>query len=272
MEIKRYTEANRLAWNEVTPIHQKARKIDLKKAFSSKGFSTLDDLVRSQLTSLPVKDKTVAQLCCNNGREALSLVNLGAKEAVGFDISDEAIKEAEELRAISGLDCRFIRTDVYDIGREFYNRFDVVFTSIGVLPWMPDLDGFFAVASNLLKDGGTLLMYESHPFIYMLATSGDKEFDPGSPAKPVYSYFKDDPLVHNDGIDYIGKSRYKAKMVYEFTVRLSDMLNAIVRAGIDIMEFNEYGHDLCGAFDELAKEKLVPLSFILKGTRRSRLP
>lgn len=67
----------------------------------------------------------------------MSLINIGAESGVGFDISDEAIKEANELKEISGLNCDFIRTDVYDIDEKYNNRFDLVYISIGQFSTTP---------------------------------------------------------------------------------------------------------------------------------------
>jgi len=95
MDIRKYTSANRDAWNEVAPIHQNARKEDYEELFRKKDYSTLDDIITSKLIEVELE---VAQLCCNNGREVLSLINMGAQYGAGFDISDEAIKEANELK------------------------------------------------------------------------------------------------------------------------------------------------------------------------------
>lgn len=265
--IKKYTEANRLAWNEVTPIHQKARKINLKKEFARRGFSVLDEYATAKLAEIGLAGKRVAQICCNNGRETLSLINIGAKSAIGFDISDEAIKEARELADIAGLDCEFVRTDVYDIGEEYYSTFDLAFITIGALPWMPDLNRFFEVVAGILKDNGYLVIYEQHPFGYMLAMEGDDDYDPDNPLKIVHSYFREEPWINNTGIDYIGKSKYKAETSYDFTVTLTKIINAVAENGIMIKEFTEYNHDISTDFENLKEESRIPKSYMLIGKK-----
>ncbi len=263
MDIKKYTEANRHSWNEVTPIHQKARKVNLKDEFKKPGFSTLDNVITSKLKELAIDGKRVAQLCCNNGRETLSLVNTGAESAVGFDISDETIKEANELAEISKLNCRFVRTDVYDIGEEYFNQFDLIYISIGALYWLPDLTRFFKISANMLKSKGSLVTYESHPFTNMLAMEVDKEFDKKDPAKIIFTYFREEPWISNDGIDYIGKTTYKSKTNYGWAYKLSDIMNAIIKGGLVIKEFYEYAHDTSTDFKNLEKDGRLPLSYIL---------
>ena len=270
MDLKKYTDANREAWNEATLKHQEARakkNNNLKEKIAQKGFSTLDKYETAKLNEIGLAGKKVAQVCCNNGQETLSLVNLGAESAVGFDISDEAIKEARELAEISGLNCEFVRTDIYDIGDEFKESFDLIFITIGAMGWMPDLNKYFQVVSKMLRTGGHLAIYEHHPFCYMLACSDEDEFVQDDPLKIIYSYFRTDPWVGNDGIDYIGGTKYKAKTSYDFIQTLSTVINSIAGNSIRIKEFNEYSHDISLGFPEHAKEGKVPLSYILVGVK-----
>ncbi|MED0673036.1 class I SAM-dependent methyltransferase [Aneurinibacillus aneurinilyticus] len=265
MSIKKYTEANRKAWNEVTPIHQQARNIDLKEKFSTKGFSLLDEVITEKLKEINIQDKTVAQLCCNNGIELLSIINLGAKSGTGFDISDYAIQEANELAQVSHLPCTFIRTDVYDIGKEHAGQYDLVYISIGALTWLPDLQRFFTIVSDLLKKEGMLLIYDMHPFLNMFAVKGEAEFE--APLKVAFSYYKNDPWVSYEGIDYIGGTTYKSRPNYSFSHTLSSLLNSIMKSGIHIKEFSEYHHDISCLFGHLEEENKLPLSYILVGSK-----
>jgi len=216
---------------------------------------------------LSIAGKRVAQLSCNNGRETLSMLNLGAASAVGFDISDEAINEARELAAVSGLNCEFIRTDVYDIGHEFDRSFELIYISIGALGWLPDLDGFLGIVSRLLKSAGVVVFYEAHPFVEMLACENEKDYDPSNPMKIVYSYFKDDPWIDDTGIDYIGKSTYKSKLCYNFPYKISDLINGLIKNGISISEFTEYPHSIDDVRVLLEKEGKLPLCYILVGRK-----
>ena len=92
-DLKRYTEANRAAWNEVMPLHQRAAKEKWTESFSRPGFVALDEAEIELWQQVGLPSKRVAQLLCNNGVELMSLKNMGAEECVGFDISDEAIKD-----------------------------------------------------------------------------------------------------------------------------------------------------------------------------------
>src|ERR1700690_1135037 len=130
-KLKQYTEANRAAWNEVMPRHRQAAKEKLDKLVSQPGFVRLDEVEIELLQQVGLKGKSVVHLCCNNGIELMSLKNMGAAECVGFDISEEAIKEAGERAAQSRIDCQFIRSDVYELDVRYAGQFDLVYISAG---------------------------------------------------------------------------------------------------------------------------------------------
>ncbi|MBN1298326.1 MAG: class I SAM-dependent methyltransferase, partial [Actinobacteria bacterium] len=119
------------------PRHQSVKKEYWDKKFLQPGYSCLKNKETEILFRIGISGKDVVQLCCNNGVELLSLKNLGAKNTTGFDISDEAIKEAKERSALSGINSDFIRTDIYDIKEKYNSSFDICYISAGVLFWMP---------------------------------------------------------------------------------------------------------------------------------------
>ncbi|MNI12725.1 bifunctional 3-demethylubiquinone-9 3-methyltransferase/ 2-octaprenyl-6-hydroxy phenol methylase [compost metagenome] len=265
LNLKTYTESNRNAWNEVNPIHQKHNPINLKEAIQTKGFNALDEHITRTLLQLGLHGKNVAQLCCNNGREVLSMVNLGAQSGTGFDISDSAIEEAQELAKTSGLPCTFVRTDVYDIDSIHSNQYDLIYISIGALTWLPDLHKFFSIASTLLKKDGALVIYEIHPLLNMLAMEDEPEFE--DPLKIAFSYFKSDPWINNTGIDYVGNTTYDAQTSYSFSHTLASIFNAIIQSGIHITEYEEHSHDISCIFTHLEKENKLPMCYTLIGKK-----
>ena len=149
---KTFTEANRVAWDEVASIHAAQNMGKLRSAYAEPGYVSLEDHLVDRLHEIGVAGKHVAQLCCNNGEELISVRNMGASSCVGFDISDKFLDQGRELAEIAGVSdsVRFETTDIYDIGSEYDERFDIVLTTIGVFSWMPDLPSFFAVVARLL--------------------------------------------------------------------------------------------------------------------------
>lgn len=266
LEIRDYTEQNRRAWNKATPLHQEAKQDKFFKAFKKPGYSSLDRIITAEIRRTGIDGKPVGQICCNDGREALSLINLGAKSTVGFDISDDAINEARKLSQSSGIKCEFVRCDAYEISADYDSKFDFIYISIGVFGWMPDLDQFFGVVSRLLKAGGELLVYEQHPFAEVFDQENRSE-----PLKIANPYFNDKPLADDAGMDYWGGKQYKGEVSCWFAHTLGDIFGGMIKNGIEIRGFQEYEHDISSCWEHIEKTgKKLPLSYILCGQKRQQ--
>jgi ubiquinone/menaquinone biosynthesis C-methylase UbiE len=265
-ERKRYTEANRAAWNEVMPQHRQAAKAKWDKLFSQPGYVCLDPLEIELLQQAGLKGKNVIHLCCNNGIELLSLKNLGAAECVGVDISDEAIKEAVERAAQCRVDCQFVRSDVYEIDNAYSNRFDIVYISVGCLGWMPDLKLFFEKAAALLRKGGQIFIHEAHPFVDMLPDDVGEE---SGSVRIAGSYFKTEPYADQGGLDYVGNAEYSSRTTqYWFVHTLSSIVMSLINNRISIEHFSEYAAAISPNHLQFEEAKVgMPLSYILIGRK-----
>lgn len=269
MKREDYTEANRVAWNEAAPVHARRNFERLRREFARPGFSCLDPIETAILRGFGLEGKSVVQICCNNGRELLSIKNLGAARCVGFDISDAFIDEARALAKAGSIDCTFVRSDVYAIPAEYDASFDVGYVSVGVLTWMPDLPAFFAVVARLLKPGARLLVYELHPTAEMFEAATGSALPPGSsPPAPRYSYFDRAAMEDTTGLDYYGGTTYEAKPTFSFHHTLSDVFEACLGAGFAIRSFREYGHDIANIFARYADMDVrLPLCYSLVAER-----
>jgi len=256
--MNNYFDANRAAWNETAPRHAAAVFDRLVKGFSQPGFSVLDTIATEALNEIGVSGKDVAQLSCNNGRELLSIKNMGAGRCVGFDISDAFIDQAYKLVEISGISCEFVRTNIYDIPSAYDHSFDLVFITVGTLGWLPDLSGFFDVVARLLRPGGWLLIYEMHPILDM--------FEQGTPhpLDLVHSYFRTEPYADDTGLDYYGNTEYKGSVSYWFHHKMSDIIQVCLDRELLLRRFVEFDHDVSDTFAYLANEAVrPPLTYIL---------
>ncbi len=241
MQLKEFTTANRASWNEAAGPHAQNIFEKLVFNFQTPGYSCLDR-VAARLLQQAGLDKTtsVAHLCCNNGRELLSIKNMGASTCVGFDISDEFIAQANHLKRISDIDCKFVRSDIYDLPPAYYGQFDIVYISVGTLGWMPDLEDFFQVAHHLLKKDGRFVIYEMHPILDMFEPD-----DYGNFPTLYHSYFRREPYVEQIDSVY---AAYDKHAYYWFHHKLSDIFTALLQNGLSLTSFEEYGHDVSGAF------------------------
>ena len=269
MNICNITESNRAAWNEALTYHRKARNNSLQIGFANPGYTTLnrdcDDVLIVKIREMNISGKTISQMPCNNGRELLSLMHFGAKEAVGFDISDAAIKEAKQLAEISRLNAKFERVNILEIDHKYNGYFDFIYISEGSLQWFPDLNEYFSVVSRLLKENGKILIFEIHPFSYLF---DNDDYMKKQDFNKTISYFNKSPHHYKTGMDYVGGVQYEAKKCYWFMHKMSDIINAVLQNGINIQEFHEYNLEM--ANNETVKQlDKFPLSYILTGKKQS---
>ena len=258
MDLQDYTAANRQAWEETAPVHQASQLDRLLAAFGDPAYLNLDETARHWLAKVGVQGKSVVQLCCNNGRELISIQRLGAGRCLGVDISESFIAQAQELNTAGKADCTFLACDVYNIPAEFDAQFNLVYISVGALGWMPDLAAFYAVCARLLRPGGMLLEYEMHPILDMI------EDMPSLPPRLANSYFRTQPLVDDSGLDYYEGMAYQSSPSYWFHHKVADVIQTCLDAGFALTGFAEYPHDVSEVFAYLEKDEArLPLSYVL---------
>lgn len=262
-ERRRYTAANREAWDEAAPLHAKVNQTALLEKFARPGYNDLDEHCVARLEEIGVAGKSVAQVCCNNGRDLLSVRNMGAGRCVGFDASEAFLEQARELaRAAGHEDVEFIAGDAYDIPTRHTDTYDLVVTTIGVLGWMPDLPAFFRVLAGLIEPGGHLFMEEMHPVLLMYEPGRD-----GAPSYLAHSYFKTDPFVETTGLDYFTGGTYESKPSYGFPHPLSEIVMCAIDAGLVLQHFAELGYDIslfCADLEHAAVKPPLGMTLVWK--------
>ncbi len=256
--------ANRQAWNESAALHKAGEQwAQLVQQVSGPGFSCFDETMSDALHRIDLRGKSVVQVGCNNGREVLSLAKFGAERCLGIDQAEAFIAQAEELNRIAGQDCRFLRADIYDLPADVPRDFDLALITIGVLNWMPDLDGFFRAVAGLLREGGQVLIYETHPFLEMFEPSA------ADPYLLANSYFRTRPFVDSDPIVYDGVKDGEVTPSYWFIHKISDVLNGCISAGLQIVRFDEFPHSNreveYDCYEEQAAQ--LPMCYVLQACK-----
>ena len=156
--------ANRLLWDELTAVHERSVFYDVEgflAGASSLTWPELDEL------GPDVAGKRLLHLQCHFGLDTLSWARLGAT-VTGVDFSGQAIALARRLAAESGLAATFVESDLYDVPAVLDGRFDIVFTSWGVLCWLPDLTRWARLIADYLVPDGIFHIAEFHPFLFAL--------------------------------------------------------------------------------------------------------
>ncbi len=260
MQDKDYIEANRQAWNEVAPIHAQHNMEQLIADLQTPGVYRIDEIERAFFADINVQGKAVVQLCCNDGRELISVKKMGAGRCVGVDISERFIDQAKQLVQASGHACEFICTNVLDLPSDNDGAFDIVFITIGALTWIPDPGAFFGIVHRLLKPGGHVFLHDMHPFLNMFEVDDPEGVLPTAQL----TYFDKGPHPDTNGLDYYGNTEYAASVNYWFSHKLSDVIGGCLRHGLAIQRFEEYPYDIGKIFEHFEKLPIqLPLSYVL---------
>ena len=224
--------ANLANWEERVPLHEQAYGLD---AYDDP--SHLSDVVRHDLTTLSrflpsIEGLDVCHLQCHIGTDTLSLARAGAM-VTGVDFSPEALASAQRLAERHGVKATWVQTDVLDARAAVKGDFDLVYTSIGTITWLSDLDRWAAQIAGLLRSGGHFYIRDGHPALYSL--------DEHAPdLRIAYRYF---PNGHAQAWDeestYAGDGKLTRTRTYEYPHPISEVLNALVGAGLQILRLEE---------------------------------
>ena len=238
MENTERHESNRFAWNEAAARY--AQEIETDIAFLRGGGANFCPPELPFLAGLGEWCGRAIHLQCAGGRDTLSLWNLGAREVVGVDISDEMLACARAKSDALGAPARWIRSDVLDAPHELDGTADLVYTGRGALLWMMDLPAWARVVARLLKPGGRLYVFEGHPLAWVWDAAADHfRLD------PVYgNYFDERICAGSDWPEtYIPAhcapvGGYATK--YERQHTLGSILNALVAAELRLLRLEEH--------------------------------
>ncbi|HBT76480.1 MAG TPA: SAM-dependent methyltransferase [Planctomycetaceae bacterium] len=222
-----YLEINRRSWNWKTGQHIVSRFYDVDGFLAGK--NSLNEIETNILGD--VRGKSILHLQCHFGQDSLSLARLGAK-VVGIDLSDAAIEKAQELNKTLGLDAEFICSDVYDLPNRLDRKFDIVFTSYGVLGWLPDLERWAGVIGRFTKPSGMFVLVEFHPVVWM--------FDPDF-TKIDYPYSSQEPIIEETGT-YTDMQEEAAIPTVNWNHGIGDVVTALIRQKIAVEELVEYDY------------------------------
>ncbi len=155
-----YLKANRRHWNERVQIHIDSSLYDVE-GFKD-GHVTVSDIDRDEVGD--VRGKTLLHLQCHFGQDTLSWARLGAT-VTGLDFSEEAITAARQRADETDVPASFVCASVCDAPQVLEGQqFDVVYTAVGVICWLPDLMRWAAAAAACVKPGGVFYIREVHPF------------------------------------------------------------------------------------------------------------
>jgi len=239
-----YRTLNRAKWDERAPAHAASPDYAFDRFSADPDF--ISDVVRFDLPRLgDLSGLRGVHLQCHIGTDTLSLSRLGAKMS-GLDFSPASVAQARRLAKAVGAGIDFVEADVYDaaevLGRE---AFDLVFTGIGALCWLPDIRRWAVVVADVLRPGGRLFIREGHPMLWAL---GDGRKD--GLLVVDYPYFeRDEPMIFDEAGTYVQTDvAFTQNLTHSWNHGLGEIVSALFDAGMDLTMLVE--HD-CVPWDAL---------------------
>lgn len=276
-----WREDNRANWDERTAVHLgPGSGYDLEPLRAGRG--RLDAIVEAELG--PVAGLRVLHLQCNFGRDTLTLAQQGAAAMVGLDFSAPAIEAARRLADDLGLSdrARFVEADLYDAPRAIPqpSGFDLVFTTWGVLSWLPDMEGWARIVAGFLRPGGRLYLAEGHPAAYVFDDAAE-----APDGKPGWfaPYFERGALVIDDPTDYAHPTaRLRHARTQTWMHPLGEVLGSLRTAGMALDWLHEHPRVAWRMFRSLVADgdglftwpdrPWLPLAYSLAARKHDRLP
>ena len=258
--FKKHIETNKEAWNKRTPIHIKSKFYNNKKF--KQGETSLKSIELSAIGN--VYRKSLLHLQCHFGQDSISLARMGAK-VTAVDFSNVAINAAKKISLETNIHVDFIESNVLEL--RLNKEFDIIFTSYGVLGWLPDLNIWAAIISNHLKKGGLFLLTEFHPFLEIIKNNG-------------YDYFySPKPDIETENGSYTDGGEELITKTCWWNHSLTDIFSALESNGLKLIDFKEFDFSpfLLDGMIKKEKDKYVlkerqklstPYIFNLKATKK----
>jgi SAM-dependent methyltransferase len=231
-----YRELNRANWDERAPAHAASPGYGVQRFVEDPDH--LSGVVRFDLPRLgDVRGLRGIHLQCHIGTDTLSLARLGAT-MTGLDFSRPALAEAAELARRTGTVLDLRQADVYDaVAMAGAGAFDLVYTGIGALCWLPDIQRWAGVVAGLLRPGGRLFLREGHPMLWALA-------EPGGDGRVVveFPYFeRPEPLVWDDASTYVETDVVlRSTVTHEWNHGLGEIVTALLSVGFELTALEEH--------------------------------
>ena len=230
-----YRSLNRASWDERAPAHAASPDYEVERFVADPGH--LSDVVTFDLPRLgDVRGLRTVHLQCHIGTDTLSLARLGAR-TTGLDFSAASVEQARRLAERTGTDLPYVVADVHDAVDVLGPAgFDLVYTGIGALCWLPSARRWAQVVARLLRPGGRLFLREGHPVLWALdERSTDRlalEHPYGETAQPLVVE-EEDTYVRTDAV-------FTHTTSSTWNHGLGDVVTGLLEAGMQITGLVEH--------------------------------
>lgn len=167
---------------------------------------------------------------CHIGTDTLSLARLDG-DVTGVDFSPAALEVAGDLARRAGARVRYVESTVEDVPARLPETFDLVYTGVGALNWLPSVRRWAEVVAGLLAPGGRLYLREGHP---VLSSLGDGQL-------VLHPYFEEaGPTRWDDPCTYAGPGTVSSPVTYKWNHGLGETVRAVLDAGLRLTRLTEH--------------------------------
>lgn len=273
MPLDEFRAINRDNWDSRVDIHVGSEEYSVADYISDpQHISSVVCFDKAKLGD--VTGKSLLHLQCHIGTDTVSWARLGAT-VTGLDFSEKAIAAARRLSEEAGTPASFIVSELYDAPQLPVGPFDIVYTGVGAICWLPDIRGWARVVAGFLESGGTFHMREGHPVLWSL----DWE-DPDGKLALKYPYFEGRPNEFEEEATYAGAGVVSSPKTYDWNHGMGETLTALIDAGLSIEHVEEYDFCEWKAMDTMVEigdgrwsypegHLRVPLMWSVLATKRS---
>jgi SAM-dependent methyltransferase len=230
-----YLDLNRANWDDRAHAHAASPDYSFDRFVDDPEF--LSEVVRFDLPLLgDVSGLRGVHLQCHIGTDTVSLARLGAT-MTGLDFSGASIVEARRLSQTSGTSVEFVQSNVYDsLDVLPHGGFDLVYTGIGALCWLPDVRRWAAVVAGLLRPGGRLFIREGHPMMWSL---DERRLDAVVVGYPYFERIE--PLVDEDAGTYVSTdTEFTHNVTHSWNHGLGEIVTALIDSGMQLTGLVEH--------------------------------
>ena len=112
-------------------------------------------------------------------------------------------------------------------------QFDIVFTSYGVIGWLPDMSKWAKIISNYLKPNGKFIFVEFHPILWVF----DDDFK-----RIEYNYFNSGAIREIQDGTYTDGENDSLQECVMWNHSLSEVINSLIQSGLTISSFDEFDY------------------------------
>jgi SAM-dependent methyltransferase len=226
--------ANFRNWESRVPVHAASADYDLAGlAADRERLSPVVTYDRDRLGDLTGLD--VVHVQCHIGTDTLSLARLGGR-VTGVDFSPAALAVARNLAAAGGAEIRYVESELYAIPAVLGREFDLVYTGVGALNWLPDIAAWARVVAGLLRPGGRLYVRDGHPMLYTLYDD-DVDDDVLLVTLP---YFEGNAQRWVSAETYTDGPPVSSPEQYEWNHGIGETVQAVIDAGLVVTALREH--------------------------------